>query len=429
LGASPSAAAGQDESVRSGQNTRRGYAQVSLVLVTLGNVAVAAAQWYLIWLFARESGPAAVGQYSSLIALTTPIFITAQLGLRNLYITLRRFVRWSIYLALRAAGILVATLLVLGVVLVVSERFSLSLALAILSIKIFDSGADLYFARLQREEKLLTYGAITLANAGGTVVVATALIMATGSIVAGVWGSAVVSAAALAAAVILAPPAAQSPSVDNPSRELRVVVAAGVPLALSHGIYSVLSYLPIAVVGWFGSTSDVGLYTSAAYLVVFANLVGASAQTVVLPSYRRLFDASGGSTLLRHASARSFITAASLSPLVLLAILVGPMLLVLVYGPEFVLSRTTVLLLALAAVIALPTYLMSAVLLVYNRYWVMTLVGAGSIVIVVLAGVLAGVGGLGAVESGSLAVLTGSVARFAGVYVLSRTKYARPEDQ
>ncbi|MBE8146950.1 hypothetical protein IOD13_15030 [Brevibacterium casei] len=75
-----------------------------MLLVTVGNIMVATAQWYLIWLFARHAGPQAVGVYSSLVAFMTPLFVIAQLGLRNLYITLQTSVRWPVYLAVRTAG-------------------------------------------------------------------------------------------------------------------------------------------------------------------------------------------------------------------------------------------------------------------------------------------------------------------------------------
>ncbi|MBR7538892.1 hypothetical protein KC221_22120, partial [Mycobacterium tuberculosis] len=80
-----------------------------MLVVTVGNIMVATAQWYLIWLFARHAGPQAVGVYSSLVAFMTPLFVIAPMGTRHLYITLQTSVRWPVYLAVRTAGIVIAS--------------------------------------------------------------------------------------------------------------------------------------------------------------------------------------------------------------------------------------------------------------------------------------------------------------------------------
>lgn len=406
----------------------------AFLLVTIGNIVSAAAQWYIIWLFARQDGAHAVGQYSALLAFLTPIFISAQLGLRNLYISLQRHVRWNVYLGLRLSTIIISSATALSIIWYLGGVFDWQLATAVLVIKISDSLADLFFARLQRAERLTAFGMLLIADACATTAVVTVIMLTTGSVIAAVWGAAATGVLVACVTVALglsapsepmqhsSPGLAVSPLefVDRKRtvHEIWALLRAGVPLSLMQGIYSLLSYVPLGVVGMFGSASDVGRYASAAYLVVFANLVGASAETVLLPGYRRRFQATGRTDLLRSITAHSLITFLALSPLIVLAVIVGPNLITAVYGPEFSISRLAVLFLALAACITMPTYMMSAALLVFNRYWATTVIGAASVLSVLGAGFIAGTFGLEAVEAGCFALLVGSLVRYSGELVL-----------
>ncbi len=398
-----------------------------VVVVSCGNIASAAATWYLIWLFARFSGAEAVGMYAGLIALTSPVFIGAQLGLRNLYITVQSVVRWKAFLALRAAGILVALAVAAAALTMWAPSHSASMAGAIVLMKTANSVADLYFARIQRTERMGTFGTILLCDAACTVVAATAVMLLSGSVVGAVWagtGVAVLSAAVTCALAARTPPAGLVP--ERPLRQdMRLLISHGVPLALSQGIQSLLTYLPVAIVAWLGTQADVGVYSSAAYLVTFANLLGASVQTAVLPQCRRRFETAGPTSLYRHIARSGYMCLASLAPLTLVAVALGPWLLALVYGDEFQISRSAVLFFAVAAVICLPTYLFSSFHLVLNRYWVMTFVGAGAVVVVVLSGGTGALLGLGAVESGGLAVLGSIVCRYLAAEVVARRSVFR----
>ncbi|PAK96895.1 hypothetical protein B8X04_03045 [Brevibacterium casei] len=401
-----------------------------MVLVTVGNIMVATAQWYLIWLFARHAGPQAVGVYSSLVAFMTPLFIIAQLGLRNLYITLQTSVRWPVYLAVRGAGIVLAGSLSAVVLVAVVPEDAWVIGAAVLVIKVANSIADLYFARLQRAERLRTFGVLLIIDAATTASVTTVIIALGGSVDVAVLAAAVVALVGAAATILLGrrmTTATGGTAEAQTGGEIRCLLRHGSPLALSQGIQSILTYLPIAIVGWLGTTADIGVYSSAAYLVTFANLLGASVQITLLSDFRRRFEASGPSLLRQAIRRNSVVSMAVLAPLVGLAVVIGPQLLALVYGPTFDISRLSVLFLSLAAVIVLPTYLLSSLHLVLNRYWVMTIVGAGSIVVVGAAGAAGGALGLGPVESGSLAVLVGAAARYVGADVLSRPEPFTPE--
>ena len=396
--------------------------RLPILAVSAGNIASAASTWYLIWLFARFSGAEAVGAYAGVIALTSPIFIAAQLGLRNLYITLQATVAWRAFLALRLGGILVAAGLAALALTIWAPAQTLSMGGAILLMKTANSVADLFFARIQRTERMGAFGAILLCDAAGTALVASVIMLMAGSVVGAVWGGAGV--AVLSAVVTCAFAARTSPEGLVPARpvrqDLRMLMAHGVPLALSQGVQSLLTYLPVAIVAWLGTQADGGVFSSAADLVTFAHLLGASVQTAVLPQYRRRFETTGPAALYRQISTTGYVCMAVLAPLTILAAGLGPALLSLVYGAEFGISRLAVLGFAVAAVVCLPTYLLSSFHLVLNRYWVMTFVGAGAALVVLAFGGTGALLDLHAVECGSFAVLASILCRYAGADLLAR---------
>lgn len=400
--------------------------RLSILLVSVGNVAGAAAQWYMIWLIARFAGPEAVGVYSLLIAVMSPIFITAQLGLRNLYITLQAVVAWRVYACLRLGGILVAGGLAVGALVTLAPEQAWTMGGAILVIKIASSTADLYFARIQRTERMRTFGVLLLLDAICTVVVTAVVVLITDSVITAVWACAVVAVGTAVMTYVLASAAPPEGLIAERSfgQDVRLLVTHGVPLAMSQGIHALLAYLPIAIVGLLGTTSDIGVFSSAAYLVTFAHLVGASVQTAILPDYRRRFEADGPTALRRRIIGSGYVAMASLSPLIAVAVVAGPGLLRLVYGEEFEITRSAVLFFALAAVICLPTSLLSSFHLVLNRYWVMTVVGAGSVLVVAVSGSVGGLAGMGAVEAGSMSVLASVLCGYIGAHVLAR-RYQR----
>lgn len=401
--------------------------RLSILMVSVGNIAGAAAQWYIVWLFARFAGPEAVGVYSSLIAVMSPIFITTQLGLRNLYITLQSVVSWRAYVCLRVVGIMTACSLTLGALLILAPGQAWSIGFAILVIKIANSTADLYLARIQRTERLRIFGLLLLLDALTTMAVTTAVMLISGSVLLSLWAGAVVAVLGAVITVFLASAAPPEGRIARHPliQDMRLLVVHGIPLAISQGIQSLLTYLPLAIVGSLGTTGEIGVFASAAYLVTFAHLVGASVQTAVLPDYRRLLESEGPAALRRVNLRNGYLTMAILAPLIAVAVVAGPSLLQLVYGADFEISRSAVFFLALATVICIPTYLLSSFHLVLNRYWVMTIVGAASALVVIVSGAASGLAGLGAVEAGTLAVLTAVACRYVGADIMARRHQVR----
>ena len=341
--------------------------------------------------------------------------------------TLQRTVRWRIYLGCRLTTVGMSILIITGLVVFGPDQIDAALAWPLLLIKVSDSIGDLFYARLQKTERLFAFGLILIVVAMASATTVTVVILSTGAIVSALWAAAVVSVVGTLVTIRVAaaePPetATEVQSRTSVRAEIKALVSAGVPMSMMQGVYSLLSYVPLVVVAWFGSPSDVGRYASAAYLVVFANLVGASIETVVLPAFRAIYESEGHSALRRRVKRMCVIALLSLLPFAVLALFVGPWLLSAVYGAGFELSRVSVLYLSLAAVCTLPTYLASANLLVLNRYWATFFIGATAIIVVLVGGGVAGTFGMSAVEAGCLSVFIGSLTRLAGEFYCSRTR-------
>lgn len=163
-----------------------------------------------------------------------------------------------------------------------------------------------------------------------------------------------------------------------------------------------------------GDAGAVGIYAGASYLIVAANLLGSSLATVAIPTYRR-----------RHAEGENVVSLSIRTSLrwialglvgALAAVAFGPQVLDQVYGEEFVMPRSHIALLALAAVLTVPTYLLNVVMLVKNRYRSQTLVSMGSVIAAAVVGVLV----LGQADSVTAAIacaLAGGMARALGSMV------------
>lgn len=379
------------------------------LLITAGTFGGAIAQWFLVWLFARQGGASAVGEFSALFAIATPVFVTAQFGLRNVYLTLARRYPFATYVILRALGALAGAGVLIGLGLVLG--FPPVLILAMTALKVIDSALDMGYAHLQSSKRLVRLGAIMVVNPLLTIALAAVVVSTTGSVAGGVLASAM-SSAAVAVLALLA-------ILRHPGQSLRptrptgygAILSAATPVMLTQMMVALLTYIPVWITQAGGGIREVGLYAGASYLLVVANILGSSLSTVLLPSYRGIH--ARGESLVKtvFAGCRRWI-ALGLAGLVV-AVLAGPSVLGWVYGPEFALPHWDILLLSVAAVMAVPTYLLNAGMLVKNRYRSQTVV---SLLAVLTAG------GAGAVSllwwdpvtSACIAALSGAAMRAGG---------------
>ncbi|TDT79867.1 O-antigen/teichoic acid export membrane protein [Bacillus sp. AG1163] len=122
----------------------------------VGNIIYAATQWAIIMVLAKMLGSDAVGIYSLALAVTAPIYMFANLQLRQVQITdINNRFTFGIYFSLRC----LSTLLAFGVILIICffNNYSFEAEIIIILIalaKAIESISDLVFGVFQKNEAM-----------------------------------------------------------------------------------------------------------------------------------------------------------------------------------------------------------------------------------------------------------------------------------
>lgn len=139
------------------------------IFILSANVARYAAQLGIFALLARQIGSAGAGAYVLSLAITTPIFIVAGLGVRTVYLTLRLQLHLAHYERLRGASVVVGMAVSLAASLVFRET-DLAIIAAVACTKALDSYNEFYVAVLQKagraEATILTSGVVSAMQFG-----------------------------------------------------------------------------------------------------------------------------------------------------------------------------------------------------------------------------------------------------------------------
>lgn len=391
--------------------------RLGVPLFTLGSLSWAVSQWLLVWMFARFGGGAdAVGTYTLVLSIATPVFTLAQFGLRTVYLSLRDEFPWWSYLSLRICGIAAAWALL-------APYFGATLAddaglwISVLLLKAADLWFDLLQARMQRVGRLVTLGVLNLLNSGITVVLAMVLIWLTGSVAVAVLGSALVSFGVALTAWWLARRAWPVP--PRRERGYGEIMRAGFPAMLAEALASASTYLPVLILSKIADDSRVGIYAVASYLLTFANLSGAILKNVLITPFRHTLEADDSNALLRRSRRLALICGligvAGAVPVVVL----GGAVIRAVYGPEFVMSYTELGLLSVAAVPLAPSYVYSTALNVFNRFAGQAWIWAGTLVLGVVVGIMFATLGVDPLLIALAVAATSAWSRFACVLFLA----------
>lgn len=388
------------------------------LLVFAGTFGTALAQGVIVFIFTQAFGQEAVGEYVLLYAVATPTFVAAQLGLRDVYLTLAaRFTRRT-YTLLRLLGAAVGALVVVGVGLALGLPLGLTCAMA--AMKVGESVIDLRYAFLQADHRMVRLGSLMVSYALGMLAVVAVATMLTGdpAVPVALTGLLGVGLAVVDALTPLPAPEA-SPGGWAP------ILRASVPVTAAQLIFALVSSTPVLLIEAFGGDrATAAVYGVAAYLLIFANLVGASVQTLLVPGFRDL-EASGRRGDLVAAARRTFGMLAALGALgAVVAIAFGPQVLGAVFGPEYAMERAHLAPLVLAAAVIAPVYIVNALLLVLNAYRAGTVSAIATWLGLIVSGVLAHAVTASPIMAASWAALGGSLTRLlvSGWIIITRLR-------
>lgn len=335
------------------------------LLVLGGMIGGGISHWFVVWLIAATYGAAGLGNYSVVLAGATPIFIFLGLGLRNVYVSAPGAPRWQYFLRWRVAGLAIAFALLGIYCLIAAPYWGIFLGMAVM--KLADGFSDIACARLQRQGRFTMLGGLTCANAIASIAVISfaAWISAPIGVLLACFGA--VSFVLGVCATMLGHSSHFAVEVGE-AVGWRRLVSAALPITASTGLMSLVASIPVWFLQAHTVPQEVGRFTAAAYLIVAANLLGASAQTILITTYRRLLTEEGGASLLRRMTRHTMLLAMFSLPLVIVVLLLGDPFLRLIYGDAFGAGPLELLAFGVTATVCSLGYLNSTVILVLNWY-------------------------------------------------------------
>src|SRR5699024_3522557 len=126
--------------------------------------------------------------------------------------------------------------------------------------------------------------------------------------------------------------------------------------------------IPIWFLEAYSEPSEVGRFAAAAYLIVAANLMGASVQTILITPYRNRLETTGRHSLMRAMNVHTGPLALAGVPAVAIIVLAGDLFLPPVYGEEFCASSLGRFAFGSAALLWTLGYVNAATMVVLNCY-------------------------------------------------------------
>lgn len=313
----------------------------------------------ILLVLARLTDPDTVGHYALALALTTPLFAFAQLGLRNVYLTVRTIHRFSSYLRVQLIAIALALVASVAVALVAAPRIVIVVALVAV-IKSVDVLSDLFAAPLQRFHRAGSVFVGFLATAVIGSLVVSAVLAATRSLEAALAALAVANVVVglvglgLPARSTLARHADSEAYVHTVGADHVVILRVGVMTGVSAVMLALVPTLPQYFLAGLRGPDAVGYFAVVAYLLAIADIFTGTLSQAWIPHSRRAFEAEGRSRgeFLRTVSRTIARWVVIYLPGAGLALWCASGLLPLTFGPEYILPLE----------VALPLWVAIAVL-------------------------------------------------------------------
>ena len=367
----------------------------------------------LLLMLARLTDQETVGRFSLTLAIATPIFVLAQLGLRTVSLTLVPDAGLTEYtkVQLVAVGLAFVAVVVIGLI----AAPSLLVALVLVSLlKTADAFTDFLSGPLQRRHRSRT---ILVASVVAALVVSTTaatVLLTTGGLEPTILAVALVSI--VVAYVCLYLPARRASAAEPPPRDPSAatlsVLKAGLPLGLTTAVLALVSTFPQYVVTATEGAAETARFAVLLYVYALADLVTAAlAQAWVPTAQQQLLEGEGvkSLTLALRSAARWTVVYV---PVVIIGLLLTAQLFPAIFGPGYTLSLGEAIPLGLA-ILTLPVAHFTAIAVAIENYYThsLLLAAASAVVAMVACVVLIPVLGL----AGGFVGLFASVLVRAGV--------------
>jgi len=328
----------------------------------LGNGIFAISQWLLIVVLARVGSTETVGAFAFALAVTAPIFMFTNLGLRIVQATdSRREWVFGVYLWSRICSSTLGFVLVLITAIIWwDQQDRLSIVIAVAAYKVFESLSDIYYGLYQQQHR---NDLIAISLGGGGILTLAAL--GTAFVIT---GSLLVSCAAMAAAKlmvllffdvkrgarlsILKEDQFHAASTSSTSSDISALLRLAWPLGLVALLGSLATNVPRYAVQDVAGQHALGIFAGLSYVLFAGMAVARSVLHPYMPLIAREFTA-GGATRFYRVLGGTTLAAGSVGTLgVLIAYVAGDVVLVFFYGPDYRGFRTEFIWMMGAAVFA-----------------------------------------------------------------------------
>jgi O-antigen/teichoic acid export membrane protein len=293
-GSAPAASQTHVASSSSAAPRGRSLLRANFTWTLAGNVVYAGCQWAILVVIARLASAEAVGRLALGLAVTAPVFLFAGLHLRaSLATDAARAFRFGDYLGVRLGGMMAALVATAAIVSLSGyDRATGLVVIAIGASKAVEGVSDVYYGRLQQNERMRPI-ALSLMWRGVLSVVAVGTVLWAG-------GGLLLAVAALGVAwlvVLVAydrPAAARFSDEPEPRRPRRMgwrpagrIVAISLPLGLVMMLLSLRVNIPRYFIQDAMGSADLGIFAAIASLLTAGTMVVSALGQSATPALAR----------------------------------------------------------------------------------------------------------------------------------------------
>lgn len=330
----------------------------------------------ILVMLARLTNQETVGRYAIALAITTPIFVMGQLGLKNVYLTMQRDFRFRSYLTIQVMTAAAALLLSVGIVFVFNRDLLVTVTLVAV-VKVADTLSEFFSAPLQKYHAapriFLAYLASAVLGSGVTGValvvtqqldIALAGLACTSLFVALVlmlW-----PARRLTAQHENAAHSALLPRLDRTS-----ILRAGFPMGVAGAILALVSSMPQYFLARDHGEATVGYFVVLLYIFAIVDIFSGTLTQAWIPRARQARQLTTVSDPFHFFKATVATTAwwtLALAPLAVAGLWIMSLLLPVVFGPGYELTLTVAAPLLFGILVLPATHFGGTAVAVHNFY-------------------------------------------------------------
>lgn len=342
----------------------------------------------ILFLLARLTDPETVGVYSLALAIVTPFFVLAQLGMRTVTLTLQPEASFRNYTVVQSAALVLALIAAVVFSAIGTPQLALVVLLAAV-LKIADAYSDFLSGPLQRHGRSVTVFTASLIAAVAVSLAAAIVLYLTRDLVPTL--TALAGTSLVAAYLCLFRPAHRvSRAIESaePRRdhrlpaEMRRIVAAGLPLGVAMSLMSLISTVPQYVVTASAGEAETARLAVLLYVYALADIVtGVLSQAWIPHAQAQLRKLSARSPILVVSTRGAALWTLVYVPVTVVGLILAEWLLPIVFGAPYTLSLGEAIPLGIAIVLLPSAHFMATAVAIQNDYLHALTLAVGSTVL------------------------------------------------